>query len=212
MEYKKEFALFNAGIVALLLSFLIETLILRIFYSLLFFSVVYYLQELLFLSDQAAGKPSNQAIQLIEGSGAVKKAIGKGCRNVNLLMYILGIIASVAVLYFPSFEVSPGSQALYIGFAKIPPLSLVRVFFGYFLLGIFPGYVVFNIFLSQHDFDIIEKTGLIIALSYVINGFISSLLISLPTPFFASATFLLILWGSIVLMNVIKRLILCEYK
>jgi len=188
----------NAGLVALLIFFLVQSLILRMVYSILFSCGIYYLQTLLFINDQ---------------NNVTPKHIKKGAfGNRNLLIYFFGFIASVIVLTFPPFDASPGSQALYVVFAKIPPFSVIRVISGYFLIGVFPGYVVFNSFLSKRDFDAIEEMGLILALSYAINGFIGSLLISLHPALFSCAIFLLILWGSIFLMNFIRRLALREDK
>jgi hypothetical protein len=191
MQSRRELFLFNSAISALIISFLTESLPLKIIYSTLFLGGAYYLQLLLFLN------------------GEVREEISENARKMkSLYLYLLGLIAGLCVLFLPSFDSPPTSQPLYFIFANIPVLSLIRVVFGYFLLGIFPGLALLDIFLANYKFDIVEKVGLTLALSYAFNAFIGAMLISIFGELFTLPILITILLGGLTLMKLIKAIFL----
>jgi len=187
MYSKREFFLFNSAIGALIISFLAESLSLKVIYSMMFFGGTYYLQLLLFLDkDVSVGVSMN--------THKVK----------SLYVYMFGFLLGLCILFLPPHDVPPTSQPFYVAFMAIPIASFIRVIFGYFLLGVFPGLMFFDTFLPKHKFDIVEKIGLTLALSYAFNTFIGALLIAISPEFLNSLTFITVMLGSLALMKFIR--------
>lgn len=93
---------------------------------------------------------------------------------ISKLMLILGLIASLIVLFVPMHIVIPNASfsAFFMG---LPWYAFIRILFGLFLLSIFPGYFICTVFLSKFDFDLIQKFCLILAFSFTVNVFLALL-------------------------------------
>jgi hypothetical protein len=184
---KTELFLFNSAVGALIISFLAESLPLKVIYSMMFFGGTYYLQLLLFLDKDASVGVSMNARKLK-----------------FLYVYMSGLLSALCILFLPPFDAPPTSQPLYVVFKAIPITSFIRVIAGYFLLGAFPGLMLLDTLLSKHKFDVVEKIGLTLALSYAFNTFIGASLIAISLEFLNSLTFITVLLGSLALMRFIR--------
>jgi hypothetical protein len=162
--YRKVFAVFNAVFGALIISFLIETLILRVVYSSLLFFGLYFLQNLIF----------DVTVAEKEGKCADGKAFQ--VNKVRSAMFFLGFLASIAVVIVPvpvTLSIGPFS----VIFLGLPWWVFIRILLGLFLLSIFPGYMLYDAFLSKFGFGVVEKIGLTFALSFSVNTLLGLILL-----------------------------------
>jgi hypothetical protein len=148
-------AMSNAAFGALIIYFLIETLILRVTYSFLFFFVLYFLQNLIFdVTVTEKGK-------CVDGK---RFHINRACNT----MFFIGFLASLAVVIIPAPVTIYNAKFLVI-FLGLPWWAFIRILLGLFLLSVFPGYILYDAFLSRSDFDVVEKIALTLALSFGAN-------------------------------------------
>jgi hypothetical protein len=186
----KIFAIFNAAIGALVVSFMVETLILRVVYSSLFFVVLYLLQSFFF--DL---KTDNDHLSKCSKIFLIRKT--------NSVMFVLGLLASIAIVVIPVNSAFSNAQFSTV-LLNLSPLTFLRVLLGLFLLSIFPGYVVNYAFLSKSGLDAIEKIGVVLALSFGVNAFLGLILLRLGG--LTIVNLLLGMWIFVTLVIVIRTL------
>jgi len=112
-------------------------------------------------------------------------------RNVYLYV-VLGFIASVCILLIPNATVQLNVNSLLSTFASLAPLSYLRVISAFFLTGLFPGLIVYFIFMRNYDFNVAERIGLVLLISYCFT-MISGLLLGL-LQVFSTISYVLTFW------------------
>lgn len=140
--------LINATLASFLVYSLVETFVLRVFYSIIFFLFTYLFQSYL-LGPQSTRRAKIPLIPLT-----------------RLIPYILGITSLFVTLPpAPKYNVTVSLLA----FTSLTPLSVIRVISGYFLLSVFPGYVAYEVFMKNKHLAFLEKVGFVLAMSYALS-------------------------------------------
>lgn len=188
----KVFTVLNATLGALIIFFLIETLILRIVYSSLFFFVIYFLQNIIL--DVAVAEKENRCVD------------GKTFRinNVYSAIFLLGFLASLVVVIVP-VPVTLFNEPFSVIFLGLPWWAFIRILLGLFLLGVFPGYILYDAFLSKFSFDAVEKIGLMLVLSFSVNALLG--LILLKFGGLTSANILIGMWIFVAVVSLAKVIV-----
>lgn len=96
-------------------------------------------------------------------------ASGKLPKFLNFLVYGLGFLASLVILLIPSYSLHLDAEYMWSTFASLSPFAIARVVSAYFMVGFFPGYVVYDLFLRKFSFGSLKNLCLISALSYVLT-------------------------------------------
>ncbi|MDG6223238.1 MAG: hypothetical protein QCH99_08260 [Candidatus Bathyarchaeota archaeon] len=188
----KVFAVLNAALGALIVSFLTETLILRIIYSSLFFFILYFLQNIIFEVDVA--KKDDKC------NDGTEFQSNRTCRA----MFFLGFLASIAVVVIP-VPLAIANEQFSVIFLGLPWWAFIRILLGLFLLSIFPGYVLYNNFLSKFNFDMIETIGLTFALSFSVNTLLGLTLLKFDG--LSLANILISMWLFVAIVTLTKIVI-----
>ena len=77
-------------------------------------------------------------------------------------------------------------------FMSLSPLSYLRIISAFFLTSFFPGLLVYFVFFKDYDFNVVEKIGLVILISYCFT-MISGLLLGL-FQVFSTVSYVLAFW------------------
>jgi hypothetical protein len=125
--------------------------------------------------------------------------------SIRLPIYFLGLLTSLIIIFLPSYEISISSEHIWNTFASLPLPAIARVISGYFILSVFPGYVLYDLFLRGNNFTNIQKICLIPALSYIASILIGLTLHTLGIHI-THLTFTMSLWLIIMLMIGIRFL------
>jgi hypothetical protein len=108
------------------------------------------------------------------------------------LYVVLGFIASVCILLIPNATIQLNVNSLLSTFASLAPLSYLRVISAFFLTGLFPGLIVYFVFMQKYDFNLVERIGLVLLISYCFT-MISGLLLGL-LQVFSTMSYVLTFW------------------
>ena len=117
-------------------------------------------------------------------------------------IYSIAIISSLAVLYFPPIRYDLNDMWMF--FTSLNLSEIVRMISGYYILTVFPGYVIYRTFLKNKLNNGYEKLSVVLALSYVI-----SIVISLFLSHVAELTvtnYLYILWTFVLVCETLYYL------
>jgi len=95
-------------------------------------------------------------------------------------------------LAIPIAEVHVNATSLLSSFLSVAPLSYLRIISAFFLTGFFPGILVYFVFFKDYDFNVVEKIGLVILISYCFS-MISGLLLGL-FQVFSTVSYVLAFW------------------
>jgi hypothetical protein len=108
------------------------------------------------------------------------------------LYVVLGFIASVCILLIPNATIQLNVNSLLSTFASLAPLSYLRVISAFFLTGLFPGLIVYFVFMQKYDFNLVERIGIVLLISYCFT-MISGLLLGLIEAF-STISYVLSFW------------------
>ena len=105
----------------------------------------------------------------------------------------LGVIASICILAIPSATVQLNPTSTFGStFLSMDPLSYLRIVSAFFITGFFPGIIVYFVFFKGYNFNVVEKLGLVILISYCFT-MISGLLLGY-LQVFSTVTYVLAFW------------------
>lgn len=121
----------------------------------------------------------------------------------RLSIYIIGIMASLVIVLVPSYPITMSSASIWNTFGSLSLPAILKVISGYFILGIFPGYVIYDTLLRRSDFRFILKICLIPALSFIVVVIIGLALQTIGLDV-TSRTFFASLWGLILVIMSIR--------
>ena len=105
---------------------------------------------------------------------------------------VLGVIASICILVIPHAVVQFDASSILLSISSLDPISYARIISAFFLTGFFPGMAVYFAFLRKYDFNVVEKIGLVMLISYCFT-MISGLLLGLFQAF-STETYVLAFW------------------
>lgn len=182
---KMLFVLLSA-VVALIINFLLGTFMLRLPFTICFFFILFLFYDYLYSSKNA------------------EEATAKNSQHkfYEQIPYFIGLFGTLLIIFLPASDISIFNTSIYETFASLTPLSLVRIIFGFYLIGVLPGYAVTNAFLKNYGFSLFEKLGLILALSYSLSALLG-LLLSYFT-ILSLSTYLTLLWLLVSLLVTFK--------
>jgi len=146
-----------AAIVSILLSFLIETQILRIVFTSSFFILLFLLQFYLFFAE-----PQKHHYKSLASA------------KVSQIAYGLAILSSFMILWSTLPEYHVGLSLM--TFTSLNMLEIIRVVLGYYMLTVFPGYIAHRAFLIGRTTSLPERLSLVLAISYIVNTTLGFLL------------------------------------
>jgi hypothetical protein len=113
----------------------------------------------------------------------------------GFLYIALGVIASIFILapnLAPNSTVQFDATSILFSFSSMSLLSYPRIISAFFLTGFFPGIIVYFVFFKKYDFNVVEKIGLFLLISYCFT-MISGLLLGLIQAF-STVTYVLTFW------------------
>jgi len=173
-----------SGIAALFVLFFLGPFPLSICFALLFFLSSVVFANHIFAEDK---------VHIAFTVGGSRRFLGK-------LPYLVGAIATLFILLVPFTEIQIQNSSMVATFSSFSAVLLLKIVFGLFLLGAFPGHVLYRRFLNS-SFSCFEKIGLILALSYCVNAVLGLLLSTLnllsPISYLASIwLFVFVIEGS----------------
>jgi len=126
------------------------------------------------------------------------------------LVYILGFLSSLFLIVIPpatkSLVVNPSS--IFLSFKNLPFFPLIRILSAYFIISVFPGYVVYDKLIKHKVFNGFEGMGLILLTSYCISLVFESTLFyfDIYHSISFSLFFVVLVWVFVGLINVIGNI------
>jgi len=188
----KIFWVFLASIAALFILFFMSTFPLRLYFALLFFLIILLLGYHLFNN-----KEKNEFYLHLTKVEAIK-------RFYPILPYLLGGIGSLIVVGTRSIGFRINNASVLVSFFSLPPLLLMKVVLGFFLLSAFPGYIVCKNFFKE-GLSSFEGFGLILALSYCVNAIIGVIIWRAGLPL-SSKVVITFIWFFVLVTEILGRL------
>jgi hypothetical protein len=186
-KIERGFILSLSVLSALIVSFLIKTIAIKIVYSIFAFFLTLILL-LLLLSNTSS---FSIKIRRILRNDEISK---------NAFYYMLALLATVFVMAFPTVTINIDPTSIWNAFASLSAPSLLRVISAFFLTSIFPGVIISSNFMKNYDLNLFERIGLVLLLSYcftMING-----LVLIWFQVFSNFSFILVLWISTGILGV----------
>lgn len=144
---------------------LIKTQEIKIFYSIFAFFLIFCILSLILKLEIA---------KQVKITFETKHLFSK-----RIVFYFLGGLAGVSVLVFPSSNLLINPSSIWYSFATLPFSSFVRVISAFFLTGIFPGVFTYFWFKNKYHFNLVEKIGIILLISYCFTSVCGLILIYL---------------------------------
>ncbi len=164
-KLKLLFFLVNSLIGSLIIYFLVSTLVLRLFYSLLFFVFSFFLQQYCF---------STTSLEIFPDCHHSKLSL----RKIFTSVYFWGLIASTFILVSPSYSFSVYSDSVFHSFQMLEPVAVFRILSGFFIVSFLPGKAIYDSLIKKdHNFDNFEQAGFIIGISWIISTIIGLILL-----------------------------------
>ena len=95
-----------------------------------------------------------------------RKIILKTSLIPKVYLYVaLGFIASICILVIPNTAIQLNVNSMLHSFPSAP-FSYLRIISAFFLTGAFPGLIVYFVFMKNYDFNLVEKIGIVLLISY----------------------------------------------
>jgi hypothetical protein len=177
-----------AAISAILLSFMIRTIMLRIVFVSSFFVSVLLLLLVIFDDSSENG---------VKHRRFMVKA------NIRWIIYSVALLSSFAAIYFPIPSYNFSETWLF--FSSLDLSQIVRISLGYYVLTILPGYAVYGAFARNKLDSNFERLALIFALSFIASVAIGLLLTQ--TIGLTPVNYLASLWALVFICEALRQVL-----